>query len=77
MLHLFAYKDYGNLLKDALNEGQIAYHCDNEKMTPLMIALQNQSFNAIDAILSFFKMDEKGNAFLTLNDLLELANYQT
>ena len=77
LLHFFAYKNYGKHLTDALNDQLVPYQSDNaDQSTPLAVALENQSFEAIDSIMSYFK-HEGNDLFLTLKDVYGLANYKT
>ena len=77
LLHFFAYKNYGKHLTEALKDEKVPYQSDNsDNSTPLLVALENQSFEAIDSIMSYFKHDSP-NLFLTLKDVYGLTNYKT
>ena len=44
LLHLFAFKNYAQQLKDAFGSRACEYHCDSDGKTPFQLALENQSF---------------------------------
>lgn len=41
LLHYFAFKNRGDLLTDALDDGKIPYHRDFQGKTPLKISIEN------------------------------------
>jgi len=70
LLHLFAIMNMGDHLAEALEEKMLIYQTEQNGMTPLMIADENQNEKALAEIYKCYDLND--DMFLTSEDLFIL-----
>ena len=78
LLHFYAYLNQAENLEQALEDGQY-YHTNSEGKSPLLVAIERQSFAVVEKILKYIKDDQKFGCDIKLTEkgVHKLLDYQS